>query len=479
MLYFSTRDPGRNPRSFSDIVLEGLAPDGGLYVPERIPPLDMPTLQQWSGKTYNEIATELLHLYAPELEAEMDCSFSRLMADSTRNFRSPEVAPLQQLDDSLIYTGELFHGPTYSFKDIALQFLGQVFERLLQKQGRKLTLLGATSGDTGGAAIYGVRGMNNIQLTILHPHNAISEVQRKQMCSVRDNNICNIAVKGNFDQCQSMVKEIMGRGGNEPGIPQLGAINSINWGRILAQMTYYFTLYFSVIARRSDIRQGDPVRFVVPTGNFGNVLAGYFAKRMGLPIQLVVATNRNDILHRFIAHNSYQAGDRVEPSFAPAMDIVHPSNFERYLWFLFDGDDSMLSHFVRPAKEGKRQQLNKEQHARLVADFQSHCADDTDILQAISDCYAKYSYILDPHAACAYHASIRLPQDMPAICLVTAHPAKFPEVFQALRQSKTTALRPEPEHPAGLDFSAAEEHYSVIEHDTETLLQYLQQNVWS
>ena len=480
MLYFSTRDASQNRRSFCEIVLEGLAPDGGLYIPESIPKLTIQCLKRWSFYTYPELAAELLRLYAPELEQEAACSFQQLASESSRNFRNPEVTPLLRLGESPVYVGELFHGPTYAFKDLALQFLGPVFERLLQSQGRKLYLLGATSGDTGGAAIYGMRGLSNIQLTILHPYNAISIVQRKQMCSVLEDNICNIAIQGNFDQCQNIVKEIMTRSKSDTGIPKLGAINSINWGRILAQMTYYFALYFRTVAVHPGMQIGKQIRFVVPTGNFGNALAGYFARIMGLPIELVLATNQNDILHQCIRYKRYQPKKSIEPSLAPAMDIVQPSNWERYLWYLLGGNTQRLVRFLQDfsptrevhKKENRTPQFNLELSQQLNQDFSSCNANDRQILQAIVQCYSNYGYTLDPHTACAYYAVLQLKTNIPSVCLGTAHPAKFPEVYQLL---------PSPiplETPAGLQFENIEEHYCVLDCDSEIVREYLQHNIW-
>ncbi len=502
MHYFSTRDCSSlhsnshcslKYKTFSQIVLEGLAPDGGLYIPQSIPQLDSVALAQWSTKSYVELTVELLRLYAPELEQQTACSYNQLAQASSQNFQCKEVTPLKQLKAQSsypIYIAELFHGPTYAFKDIALQFLGQIFQRLLQQQGRTIHILGATSGDTGGAAIYSVHGMENIQLTIIHPHQAVSEIQRKQMCSVLDNNICNIAIQGNFDQCQSLVKEIMQRskqqsqGGQEKGqagtIPHLGAINSINWGRILAQMSYYFALYFRMVGTRNEMRLAQPIRFIVPSGNFGNVLAGYFAKQMGLPIQLVIATNRNNILHQCIAHNQYQPAEHVQPSHAPAMDIVQPSNFERYLWYLFSGDTAQLHNFMIGAKQGNLQQLSPQQYSQICQDFSSAYASDSDLLQAILDCYTNYHYVLDPHTACAYHACRQLEQNMPSVLLATAHPAKFPEVYQALEQKYPNNANAQFHFPVpnGLQFGNAEERYQVLECNTEALLAYLEQNIW-
>ena len=470
MFYCSTRDPHKREKTFSEIVLEGLAPDRGLYIPKHIPRLESTTLERWKTKNYRELLVELLRLYAPELEDNTGCRFSELVEPGYSAFREPEVTALRRLGRSSVYIGELFHGPSYAFKDIALQLLGQILERLLRKQNRKLALLGATSGDTGAAAIYGVRGMSRIQLAVLHPHKRISEVQRKQMCSVLDANICNIALEGDFDACQSIVKTLLEQSKRDPNMPELGAINSINWGRILAQMSYYFALYF-----RAEQGQAK-VRFVVPTGNFGNVLAGYFAKQMGLPIELVLATNHNDILHRCIAQGQYQS-DGMRPSLAPAMDIVRPSNFERYLYYLFDEQTDELCRFIQAGANQTETPWNEAHQERLQRDFASHSSSDVEILQAIRDCYQKYSYLLDPHTACAYGAAwaqmakLR-PQNASYICLATAHPAKFPTVYRSMLEREAL------ETPPGLRFADAPERCRVLEADSEVVLRYLRRHFW-
>ena len=472
MLYFSTRDQHKREKTFSEIVLEGLAPDRGLYIPKNIPKVGL----RWQKKSYRQIMVELLRLYAPELEDETGCHFTELVERGTSAFREPEVVALRRLGQSTTYIGELFHGPSYAFKDVALQLLPQILERLLRKQKRKLALLGATSGDTGAAAIYGVRGMSRIQLTVLHPHNRISEVQRKQMCSVLDANICNIAIEGDFDQCQSIVKTLLEQSKREPDMPQLGAVNSINWGRILAQMSYYFALYFRLVEEHGCHVK---VRFVVPTGNFGNVLAGYFVREMGLPIELLLATNHNDILHRCIVKGEYESSD-MRPSLAPAMDIVRPSNFERYLYYLFDGQTDELSHFMQMAQSANYGETawNAARQERLQSDFASQRSSDAEILQAILDCYEQYGYVLDPHTACAYRVCTPHMQEKEesnfAICLATAHPAKFPEVYRLLPQLGEAVSKV----PPGLRFADASERCSVLEADSEAVLRYLRQNAW-
>ena len=464
MLYVSTRDQHRRERTFSEIVLEGLAPDRGLYIPKDIPKVEL----RWENRSYHQIMMELLRLYAPELEDETGCHLKDLVEQASSAFSKPEVVALRRLGQSTTYIGELFHGPSYAFKDVALQLLPRILERLLRKQKRKLALLAATSGDTGAAAIYGVRGMKRIHLTVLHPHNRISEVQRRQMCNVLDPNICNIAIEGDFDECQSIVKTLLEQSRHQHDMPQLGAVNSINWCRILAQMSYYFALYFRLIKEHGRAAK---VRFAVPTGNFGNALAGYFAREMGLPIELLVATNHNDMLHRYLAQGRCQ-GASMRPSLAPAMDIVRPSNLERYLYYL-----PSTAQADAPAQTAQAGAPAPQQRTR--SDFASYSSSNAEILQAILDCYEQYGYLLDPHTACAYTGCKQSP---PAqgnegetafdICLATAHPAKFPEVYRLLPAVEEAASRV----PLGLQLPDA--RCCVLEADSATVLRHLCETAW-
>lgn len=322
-----------------------MAPDGGLYIPTQIPKLPSDWESAWINYTFQELSLAVLSLYIPATEIPQD-TLKEIIDKSYSTFRDPNVTPLHKIDDKMQIM-ELFHGPTFAFKDVALQFLGNLFEFFLRRRNdlaeqnhqaerERLTVLGATSGDTGSAAIYGLRSKANISIIILHPYGRVSPIQEAQMTTVTDANVHNLAVHGTFDDCQDIVKACFGdKAFNSKW--KLGAINSINWARILAQMVYYFSAYFQ--AKRSKALEGGKlIQFVVPTGNFGDVLAGYFAKRMGLPMaRLAIATNANDILARFWKTGEYETGKSgVLETCSPAMDILVSSNFERLLWYLAD-----------------------------------------------------------------------------------------------------------------------------------------------
>jgi threonine synthase len=343
-----------------------------------------------------------------------------LIERSYATFAHPEVTPLVDVGDLRIL--ELFHGPTAAFKDVALQFLGNLFEYLLARDGGELNICGATSGDTGSAAIYGVRGKARISIFMLHPKGRISPIQERQMTSVLDANVHNIAVRGSFDDAQRIVKALFN------DLPfksefSLGAVNSINWARILAQMVYYVFAW----ARCTG---GDPERrvsFAVPTGNFGDVFAGYLVKRMGVPIdRLIIATNRNDILTRFLATGVYAVGE-VYRTLSPAMDIQIASNFERYLYFLHDGDAGKVRALLETLQATGRLEVDAARHARARADFDAVAVSDAETLEQIRQTYAAADYILCPHTAVGVKAG-GAAEDL--ICLATAHPAKFNEAIQ-------------------------------------------------
>ncbi|MDJ0805853.1 MAG: threonine synthase, partial [Gammaproteobacteria bacterium] len=328
MQYVSTRG-GVEPVSFAQAVMMGLATDGGLLLPESFPQVDGEALQRWSSLPFAELAVEVMQPYVADDIGRED--LQRLAHESYDSFDHPEVTPVVDAGAHKIL--ELFHGPTAAFKDVALQFLGNLFEFLLERSGGHLNILGATSGDTGSAAIYGVRGKERIHIFILHPHNRVSPIQERQMTTVLDANVHNIAIQGNFDDGQRIVKELF----NDLAFKhdyRLGAVNSINWARILAQVVYYFYAW----GRITGGDTGRKLSFSVPTGNFGDIFAGYVALRMGLPVErLILATNRNDILTRFVATGIYQAGQVYHTS-SPSMDIQVASNFERYLYFVMDRD---------------------------------------------------------------------------------------------------------------------------------------------
>jgi threonine synthase len=417
MRYVSTRG-GIEPVTFSQAVMMGLATDGGLLLPDAFPQVDAATLQRWAGLPFKALAVEVMYPFVGEdLSRE---ELEALVEDSYAAFTHPEVTPLVVLGELRIL--ELFHGPTAAFKDVALQFLGNLFELLLERSGGRLNILGATSGDTGSAAIYGVRGQERIDIFILHPQGRVSPIQERQMTTVLDANVHNIAITGTFDDGQRIVKELF----NDLPFKQeysLGAVNSINWARILAQVVYYFYAWGRVSG--GDVSQ--KATFSVPTGNFGDIFAGYVALRMGLPVErLILATNRNDILSRFVNSGVYETGE-VYPTISPSMDIQISSNFERYLYYLMDQDPAKVRALMEQMSREGRLEVPAEKQAEVQGLFQAAAVSEEETRQQIRETYAATGYILDPHTAVGVHAAKGIPG---AICLATAHPAKFGAAVQ-------------------------------------------------
>ena len=414
MKYVSTRG-GVSDLSFCDAVMMGLASDGGLLVPETIPDISA-VLPQLVGLSYNDLALEIMGRFIDDVP---HVELKRLIEESYRCFDDPLVTPVVRFDEFHIM--ELFHGPTLAFKDVALQFLGNVFEYILGVKGGSLNILGATSGDTGSAAIAGVRGKKNINIFIMFPEGKTSELQEKQMTSVLDGNVQNIAIEGSFDDCQSILKSIFSDLSFKEE-HQLGAVNSVNWARVLAQVVYYFSAYSQLGAPQS-------FQVAVPTGNFGNIFAGYIARRMGLPIKrLILATNQNDILHRFFSTGRYQRG-QVHFSYSPAMDIQVASNFERYLYYEFEEDSSRVREFMTGFLETGKAIVNFNT-LNFDTAFASDSANDDATLSTIAQVNAEKGYLLDPHTAVGVGVGRKLRSpDVPLVCLATAHPAKFDDVI--------------------------------------------------
>jgi threonine synthase len=372
-------------------------------------------LRAWSQLSFQDLACEVMRpfvgddLSAAELGALVERSYAC--------FDHPEITPLAQAGERHIL--ELFHGPTAAFKDVALQFLGNLFEHFLARSGEQLNIIGATSGDTGSAAIAGVRGKERIQIFILHPKGRVSPVQERQMTTVLDENVHNLAVRGTFDDAQRIVKALFSDLDFKTRY-RLGAVNSINWARILAQTVYYFYAW----GRLSGGDVNHRVSFAVPTGNFGDVFAGYLAKRMGLPVErLILATNRNDILTRFVNHGIYSV-TQVHHTLSPAMDIQFASNFERYLYYLLDEDADAVSARVTAMQRDGRIEFSAAEHARASADFAATAVSDADTLEQMRATYQEADYLLCPHTAVGVRAAAAWPD---AVCLATAHPAKFNE----------------------------------------------------
>jgi len=448
--YRSTRG-GQTGLSFSEAVMQGLGKDKGLLVPEVIPSFPPGAPECWRGLSFQELAYEVMSLYIGPDDVPAD-KLKDIINRSYSTFRDSDVTPVVPITDGL-HTLELFHGPTFAFKDVALQFLGNLYEHLLsERPGHKITVVGATSGDTGSSAIYGLRGKKGVECFILYPDGRTSRTQELQMITVTDDNIHNIALGGTFDDCQSVVKACF----NDPEFNahvSIAAVNSINWARILAQMVYYVYAYLKVTPPPGSFKEaGSPplVSFSVPTGNFGDILAGYYAKRMGLPVdQLVVATNSNDILHRFFSDGDYSvASNGVKQTISPSMDIQISSNFERFL-FHQTGDDAAAMAKLMGNFEATNQLLPP---AELLAAARSEMVSarvaDDEVLATIKDVHARGDgYTLDPHSAIGVAAALQVgtKPGVPMVCLACAHWAKFPAANRDALGDKADALIvPEP-----------------------------------
>lgn len=428
MDYVSTR--GSAPAlDFADATLAGLASDGGLYVPSTWPKFSQAEIAAMAGLPYAELAQRVMQPFVgtcltPERLLE-------LTTQAYGRFAHKAVTPLVQLDEQQ-WLLELFHGPTLAFKDVALQLLGLLFEEFLGRSDRNLTIVGATSGDTGSAAIDAVAGRAKVDIFMLHPRGRVSDVQRRQMTTVLAPNVHNIAIEGSFDDAQAMVKRMF----NDRAMTDrfaIGAVNSINWARLMAQVVYYFA---------SALQLGAPARkvaFSVPTGNFGDVFAGYVAAQMGLPIErLIVATNVNDILHRALSTGDYSQGT-VTPTAAPSMDIQVSSNFERLLFDVGGRDGKALAEQMRGFEASKAMQLTNAQREGAAALFSSARADPDEMLKAIRWAYVNAGEVIDPHTAIGLHAAQTAGIDpaVPVVTLATAHPAKFRDAVE-----QATGVRP-------------------------------------
>ena len=447
MRYVSTR--GQAPvLNFADVLLAGLADDGGLYVPEKLPHFSQEEIASWRGLSYAELAFKVVQPFVSDTIAEDD--LRRMVDETYAAFNHSAVAPLVELGTNE-WVLELFHGPTLAFKDFALQLLGRLMDHVLAQRGERLVIMGATSGDTGSAAIEGCRHSEHLDIFILHPYNRVSEVQRRQMTTILSDNVFNIALEGNFDDCQEMVKDSFADQGFLQG-QKLGAVNSINWARIMAQIVYYFS---ASLALGGPHR---PVSFSVPTGNFGDIFAGYLAKQMGLPIQqLVVATNRNDILHRVISGNDMSKG-QLEHTLSPSMDIMVSSNFERLLFDVYDRDGAAIADLMKRFRQ-EPVKLDAGRWDRVRELFDSHRVNDEATCETIRQVHAETGYLLDPHTAIGVKAARECWRDrsVPMITLATAHPVKFPE--PVVKAGLNSPSLPEHLH----DLFEREERFTVLE----------------
>ncbi len=468
MQYISTRLKSEK-LNFQDVVLQGLATDGGLYIPEFLPTFSAPNLHKMRNLSYEDLFFEVTkHFIGDEIDG---ATYKKIIKKSYENFSHSAIAPFKQIEKNEFLL-ELFHGPTLAFKDFALQFLGNLLDYFLIKNGEKIVIIGATSGDTGSAAIQGCMKCENAQIFILHPYNKVSDVQRRQMTSVLAKNVSNIALRGNFDDCQGFVKKMFANQEFLKG-KRMVAVNSINFARIMAQIVYYF-----YAALRLGASESAPVSFTVPTGNFGDIYAGFLAKRMGLPIaKLVVATNSNDILTRFINNNDYSKQDMVE-TISPSMNIQVSSNFERLLFDIHRElkNEKHLGELMKEFETNGSLKVDNKALELVKKNFLSYSISDQETKKTIFDAYQKTGEILDPHSAIAVCATKKFMQSSDykgefVVDLATAHPAKFPDAV-------VEAGAPSPALPLFLqDLFSREEKFEILENDLSVVKKFISDRI--
>lgn len=460
MKYCSTRNSKLN-KTFDEIIIEGLAPDGGLYMPKNWPKININEITSDKNISYNELVTIILNQFVGDTIKNTE--LQQIAKKTYREFTHNKIAPLVKLKDNK-YILELFHGPTYAFKDYPLQMLGNLFQYYLKKEDKKITVIGATSGDTGSAAIDACKNKDNINIFILHPKNKTSDIQRKQMTTIQSKNVFNIAINGTFDDCQNIVKSLF-VSNDLKKITTLSAINSINWARIASQSVYFFWAYLQ------SLQYDKKVNFIVPTGNFGNVYAAHISGIMGLPVnKLYVATNSNDIMHRTIANGDMSLKE-VKSTISPSMDIQISSNFERQLFESLNYNSSDLSKLMKSFKDNNQYDLSGEIHDNLKLYYRSKGINDSLTSSTIKKYYEEYDYISDPHTATSLNILDELDNNDINIALACAHPAKFPE-------SINDSIGIYPEQPLKLkEMLNSEEKYINLSNDIESVKDYIIDNI--
>ena len=458
MKYISTRDNSKE-YSFEDVFIKGLADDGGLFIPKEVKKYSTEELESLSGLSYQELAKKIIYPYIGDFMSESE--LSDIVDKSYSVFRKNNAVALIKVGDVSLL--ELFHGPTLAFKDIAMQLLGNFYEHYLKKNNKNINVIVATSGDTGAAAIDAIKGKKNMNIFVLHPHNKVSLVQRKLMSTVKEKNVFNIAIEGNFDDCQNLVKSMFADKEFSKSINMSG-VNSINWARIIAQSVYYFYTYF-------QIKDDRPINFSVPTGNFGDVYAGYLSKKMGLPInKLIVATNQNDILHRAISRGKYEAETVLETN-SPSMDIQIASNFERLIYDLNDFDDHETQKIMSGIKEDGKYIIPEDKMKKIDRDFLSASINENEVLDIIKGVHAMHNIVLDPHSAIGFGALKKVNIEGNNIVLATAHPCKFPEAID-----KSIGIKPD--LPDELKYVMDEkENYDIISNNLSKTQQYIKEKI--
>jgi len=456
MKYVSTRDNSKE-FSFEDVFIKGLADDGGLYVPKSLRKFSNDDLSKLKDLKYQELATEIIYHYSSDFISKNE--LSSIVEKSYSTFREKNVVKISDIGNFRLL--ELFHGPTLAFKDVAMQFIGNLYEYYLSKKNEKINIVVATSGDTGSAAIDAIKGKSNLNIFVLHPNNKISSVQRKLMTTVDEKNVFNIAIDGNFDDCQNIVKQMFSDLEFSKSINMSG-VNSINWARIIAQSVYYFYSYLKLDTNK-------PISFSVPTGNFGDVFAGYLSKKMGLPIdKLIVATNENDILHRAISKGDYVSKE-VKETISPSMDIQLASNFERLIYYINNSDSAKTADIMKKIKQNSYQ-IDNQSLEIIQKDFLSESCNEDETLSIIKKAYEEINMILDPHTAVGLGAAKKLSLD-DCVVLSTAHPCKFPETTKNAI-NKHEKLPEELQHVLNKD-----ENFQVLKNNTEEVKNFIKNKV--
>jgi len=459
MEYISTRNTQKT-FSFKDVFLKGLAPDGGLFVPKKIPLYTSQELEKLRNLSYNELATKIILKFCSNEFNETE--IKDLVNDSYKNFRVKDVVAIKKLGKVNLL--ELFHGPTLAFKDIAMQVIGNMYEKILKKNNLKINVVVATSGDTGAAAINAIRDKKNMKIFVLHPDNKISEVQRKFMTTVNSDNVFNIALASNFDECQKFVKSMFADKDFSKSINMSG-VNSINWSRIVVQIVYYFFSYFKVA------NEDEKINFSVPTGNFGDIYAGYIAKKMGLPInKLIIATNSNDILKRAVNTGIYKPL-KVEHTISPSMDIQIASNFERLIFDVCSCNSNKTLQLMNDLNERGEFNLEKEELKKIKESFCSESLSDEETKSVIKEVYQNQKMLIDPHTAVAIGVVNKISLEGNTVILATAHPSKFSDVVM-----KETGIKPElPENLKNI--LDKKEKYEKLPQDLKKIQNYILERV--
>ena len=455
MKYISTRN-GSKEFNFTEVFIKGLADDGGLFIPKTIPAISEQDLLRLSKLNYKDLAKEIIFLFCDETIIKDE--LSNIVEKSYSKFNEKNVVKITDIGENKIL--ELYHGPTLAFKDIAMQFIGHLYDHHLKNLKKKINVVVATSGDTGAAAIDAIKNKDKMNIFVLHPNNKVSSVQRKLMTTVEDKNVFNIAIDGNFDDCQNLVKSMFADNKFSNSIDMSG-VNSINWVRIVAQTVYYFFSYFQTC------QLNEKINFSVPTGNFGDVYAGYLSKKMGLPIdKLIVATNQNDILHRAISNGQYKAHSFVE-TLSPSMDIQVASNFERLIYDINDQNTDKTSKIMQSIKNEKKYLIEEKELKKIRKDFVSETISEQELLSCIKKVYENYKIIIDPHTAVGLGALKKINLAGKSVVLSTAHPCKFPEAIKK-------AINIKSELPDNLNYILSKkENFIVMNNDIKEVKKYI------